>query len=156
MIGLESVGSNSFHHDRLAISKCRHGSSASQSLSLQDRWQGVSDQTKTCDNEISQAHGAPPSPLRFCLAEESRPHEPFLLQGQLAHRVHEKGGDGMTPQAPQSGVAHVNGTELYYEVAGTGHPFTLIHGLLLDRRCWDDQFEVFAQQYHVLRYDLRG
>ena len=37
MIGLESVGSNSFHRDRLAISKCRHGSSASQSLSLQDR-----------------------------------------------------------------------------------------------------------------------
>jgi len=50
----------------------------------------------------------------------------------------------------------VNGTELYYEVAGTGHPFTLIHGLLLDRRSWDDQFEVFAQQYKVLRYDLRG
>ncbi len=62
----------------------------------------------------------------------------------------------MTPQAPQSGVAQVNDTQLYYEVAGTGHPFTLIHGLLLDRRCWDDQFEVFAQQYHVLRYDLRG
>ena len=31
----------------------------------------------------------------------------------------------------QTGIAHVNGTELYYEVAGTGHPFTLIHGLLL-------------------------
>ena len=56
----------------------------------------------------------------------------------------------------QTGIAHVNGTELYYEVAGTGHPFTLIHGLLLDRRSWDDQFEVFAQQYKVLRYDLRG
>src|SRR5207249_2700417 len=56
----------------------------------------------------------------------------------------------------QTGIAHVNGTELYYEVAGTGHPFTLIHGLLLDRRSWDDQFEVFAQQYQVLRYDLRG
>ncbi len=56
----------------------------------------------------------------------------------------------------QTGIAHVNGTQLYYEVAGTGHPFTLIHGLLLDRRCWDDQFEVFAQQYRVLRYDLRG
>jgi len=56
----------------------------------------------------------------------------------------------------QTGIAHVNGTELYYEVTGTGHPFTLIHGLLLDRRSWDDQFEVFAQQYKVLRYDLRG
>ena len=61
----------------------------------------------------------------------------------------------MTQGTHQTGLAHVNGTELYYEVAGTGHPFTLIHGLLLDRRSWDDQFEVFAQQYTVLRYDLR-
>ena len=62
----------------------------------------------------------------------------------------------MTQQAHQSDIAHVNDTELYYEVAGTGHPFTLIHGLLLDRRSWDNQFEVFARQYQVLRYDLRG
>ena len=62
----------------------------------------------------------------------------------------------MAQRMQQTGIAHVNGTELYYEVAGTGHPFTLIHGLLLDRRSWDDQFEVFAQQYKVLRYDLRG
>jgi len=44
----------------------------------------------------------------------------------------------MTQQAPRSGVAHVNDTQLYYEVAGTGHPFTLIHGLLLDRRSWKE------------------
>ncbi len=56
----------------------------------------------------------------------------------------------------QTGIAQVNGTDLYYEVAGTGHLITLIHGLLLDRRSWDDQFEVFTQQYQVLRYDLRG
>jgi len=62
----------------------------------------------------------------------------------------------MTQKAHQSGVAHVNNTELYYEVAGTGHPLTLIHGMLLDRRSWDDQFDVFAQQYQVLRYDMQG
>ena len=62
----------------------------------------------------------------------------------------------MAQRMHQTGIAHVNGTELSYEVAGTGHPFTLIHGLLLDHRSWDDQFEVFAQQYKVLRYDLRG
>jgi 2-hydroxy-6-oxonona-2,4-dienedioate hydrolase len=62
----------------------------------------------------------------------------------------------MTQKAHQSGTAHVNDTELYYEIAGTGHPFTLIHGLLLDRRSWDDQFDLFARQYKVLRYDLRG
>ena len=56
----------------------------------------------------------------------------------------------------QSGFAELNGTTLYYEVAGTGHPFILIHGHLLDRRSWDDQFAVFAQHYKVIRYDQRG
>ncbi len=62
----------------------------------------------------------------------------------------------MTQKAPQTGLAHVNNTQLYYEIAGSGHPFTLIHGMLLDRRSWDDQFDVFAQQYQVLRYDMQG
>ena len=56
----------------------------------------------------------------------------------------------------QTGFAAVNGTTLYYEVAGTGHPFVLAHGHLLDRRSWDDQFSVFAQRYKVIRYDQRG
>ena len=56
----------------------------------------------------------------------------------------------------QTGFAEVNGTRLYYEVAGTGHPLTLIHGGLVDRRLWDDQFDVFAQHYRVIRYDMRG
>ncbi len=56
----------------------------------------------------------------------------------------------------QTGFAEVNGTTLYYEVAGAGHPFILIHGHLLDRRSWGDQFAVFAQRYRVIRYDQRG
>ncbi len=56
----------------------------------------------------------------------------------------------------QTGFAEVNGTTLYYEVAGAGHPFVLLHGHLLDRRSWDDQFAVFAQRYRVIRYDQRG
>lgn len=62
----------------------------------------------------------------------------------------------MTKKEYQGGVAHVNDTELHYEVGGSGHPLTLIHGMLLDRRSWDDQFDVFAQQYKALRYDMRG
>src|SRR5438552_3203312 len=62
----------------------------------------------------------------------------------------------MTQPVYQSGVAHVNDTELYYDLAGAGHPLTLAHGLLLDRSSWDAQFGVFAQQYTVMRYDLRG
>ena len=56
----------------------------------------------------------------------------------------------------QTGFAKVNGTTLYYEIAGAGHPFVLEHGHLLDRRSWDDQFSVFAQRYRVMRYDQRG
>lgn len=56
----------------------------------------------------------------------------------------------------QMGFAEVNGTTLYYEVAGAGHPLILIHGHLLDRRSWDDQFAIFAQHYKVIRYDQRG
>src|SRR5947209_15292144 len=56
----------------------------------------------------------------------------------------------------QTGFAEVNGTTLYYEVAGAGHPFVLVHGHLLNRRSWNDQFAVFAQRYRVIRYDQRG
>jgi 3-oxoadipate enol-lactonase len=45
---------------------------------------------------------------------------------------------------------------LYYEVAGEGHPLVLIHGGLVNCDLWDDQFEVFAGQYHTVRYDVRG
>ena len=54
------------------------------------------------------------------------------------------------------GFAEVNGTRLYYEIAGSGHPLALIHGFALNTQMWDDQFDVFAQQYRVLRYDVRG
>ncbi len=55
-----------------------------------------------------------------------------------------------------TGYAEVNGTRLYYEVAGAGHPLTLIHGALVNRRLWDDQVAAFAEHYTVIRYDMRG
>lgn len=55
-----------------------------------------------------------------------------------------------------TGFAEVNGTRLAYERAGEGHPLVLIHGVLVNRHLWDDQFDVFAQHYDVIRYDMRG
>jgi pimeloyl-ACP methyl ester carboxylesterase len=55
-----------------------------------------------------------------------------------------------------SGFAKVNGTKLYYEIMGEGHPLVLIHGGLMDRRMWDHQFNLFAKDYKVIRYNLRG
>ncbi len=54
------------------------------------------------------------------------------------------------------GFAEVNGTRLYYEVTGAGHPLVFLHGFSVNRRAWDDQFQRFADGYRVVRYDLRG
>ena len=56
----------------------------------------------------------------------------------------------------QKGFAEVNGTSLYYEVAGEGHVLVLNHGGLVDHHLWDDQFDEFAQHFKVIRYDIRG
>ena len=62
----------------------------------------------------------------------------------------------MEAKQPQTGFVETNGTKLYYETMGEGHPVVLIHGGYMDRRMWDDQFAVFAQHYRVVRYDVRG
>ncbi len=50
-----------------------------------------------------------------------------------------------------AGMLATNGTDLYYERAGSGHPLVLIHGFTLDTRMWDDQFAVFARHYQTIR-----
>jgi 3-oxoadipate enol-lactonase len=54
------------------------------------------------------------------------------------------------------GFAEVNGTRLYYEMEGSGHPLVLVHGFSLDTRMWDGQFAAFVREYEVIRYDARG
>lgn len=56
----------------------------------------------------------------------------------------------------RTGYAQVNGTNLYYERAGTGEPLVLIHAGIADRRMWDNQVHVLARHYQVIRYDARG
>src|SRR5947208_996761 len=56
-----------------------------------------------------------------------------------------------------NGHADINGARLYYESAGTGSPVVLVSGGgTLDRRQWDDEYNVLAKRYHVIRYDVRG
>jgi pimeloyl-ACP methyl ester carboxylesterase len=54
------------------------------------------------------------------------------------------------------GFAPVNGTRLFYQVKGAGPPIVLIHGGQLDSRMWDDQLDVLAKHFTVVRYDVRG
>jgi pimeloyl-ACP methyl ester carboxylesterase len=56
----------------------------------------------------------------------------------------------------QIGYVETNGTKLYYEMMGEGHPLVLLHRGYMDRRMWDNQFAAFAQNYQVIRYDIRG
>lgn len=69
----------------------------------------------------------------------------FLLLSFLSQSVQAKGH-----------YAQINGTQIYYEVKGKGHPLVFIHGYSLDVRMWDDQMSVFTKNYRVIRYDRRG
>jgi pimeloyl-ACP methyl ester carboxylesterase len=59
-------------------------------------------------------------------------------------------------RASERGSATINGAEIAYEIAGDGPALTLIHAGITDMRMWDAQFAVFAREFRVLRYDLRG
>lgn len=60
----------------------------------------------------------------------------------------------------KSGHFPYNHARLYYEVAGEEakdhSAVVFVHAGVADRRMWDDQFQVFAEEYRCVRYDLRG
>jgi pimeloyl-ACP methyl ester carboxylesterase len=63
---------------------------------------------------------------------------------------------GIVMLQSQSSTVEINGATLAYEIAGAGPPLVMLHGHLLDQHQWDDQFQSFAGDYQVLRYDARG
>jgi pimeloyl-ACP methyl ester carboxylesterase len=56
----------------------------------------------------------------------------------------------------KSGFINSGNAKLYYETAGQGVPFVMIHAGVADSRQWNNEFVFFARNYQVLRYDLRG
>ena len=56
----------------------------------------------------------------------------------------------------ESGLAAVNHALIYYEVAGEGPSFVMIHAGVADHRQWNNEFAHFARNFRVLRYDMRG
>jgi pimeloyl-ACP methyl ester carboxylesterase len=51
----------------------------------------------------------------------------------------------------------IPGATIHYEEKGRGFPIVFVSGGgILDLRCWDEQFENFAKDYRVVRYDVRG
>jgi alpha-beta hydrolase superfamily lysophospholipase len=74
----------------------------------------------------------------------------FILIGLISCNIEDK------KSIVEKGFAQVNGTKLYYGIAGTGEPLVLLHGNFGDRRHWDFQFYSLSKNYKVIRYDVRG
>jgi pimeloyl-ACP methyl ester carboxylesterase len=62
----------------------------------------------------------------------------------------------MTTFQAKSGYADINHAQIYYEMAGEGIPFVMIHAGVADNRQWNNEFVYFAENYQVVRYDMRG
>ncbi len=56
----------------------------------------------------------------------------------------------------QTGYAEINNARLYFEFAGRGTPFVMIHAGIADCRMWEEEFAHFAKSHQVLRFDMRG
>lgn len=56
----------------------------------------------------------------------------------------------------QSGEFPLADGTLYYEVAGEGETVVLSHAGFLDSGMFDAQWEVLAEEFRVVRYDMRG
>jgi 3-oxoadipate enol-lactonase len=50
----------------------------------------------------------------------------------------------------------VPGGKISYDEAGRGPDLVLLHEGIADRRMWNREFPLLAQEHHVVRYDLRG
>lgn len=57
---------------------------------------------------------------------------------------------------PKSGYADVKAVRLYYEIDGKGSDLVFVHAGCANPQMWDKQFLIFASDYRVLRYDMRG
>ena len=55
------------------------------------------------------------------------------------------------PHAPSQ-----DGTRLYYEETGSGHPVLFIHEFAGDRLSWEPQLRHFARRYRCVAYNARG
>ena len=55
------------------------------------------------------------------------------------------------PYAPSS-----DGTKLYYEEAGSGHPVLFVHEFAGDLQSWEPQTSHFARRYRCIAYNARG
>jgi pimeloyl-ACP methyl ester carboxylesterase len=64
---------------------------------------------------------------------------------------------GQSTITADSGYVDVPNGKLYFESAGSGaETIVFIHDGLVHHEIWDNQFDTFAENYKVVRYDRRG
>lgn len=56
----------------------------------------------------------------------------------------------------EDGFIEIEGAKVYYQVEGEGEALVLIHAGVADSRMWDGMVATLAEQFRVIRYDLRG
>jgi 3-oxoadipate enol-lactonase len=56
----------------------------------------------------------------------------------------------------RAGLANIDGAQLYFETAGVGEPFVMLHAGIADSRQWDLEFVYLEERHQVIRYDMRG
>ena len=61
-----------------------------------------------------------------------------------------------TPDAVESGYVEVEGGRIFFEAAGEGPAVVMIHDGLLHRETWNAQFDEFAANHRMIRWDTRG
>jgi pimeloyl-ACP methyl ester carboxylesterase len=60
-----------------------------------------------------------------------------------------------THSDPELRTAPVSGTSLAYIEAGAGEPIVLVHGTLVDYRCWGGLMALLGRQFRVIAYSRR-
>lgn len=64
---------------------------------------------------------------------------------------------GLAPgDSVQTNFIDIPGVRLAYDLSGHGDAVVFLHGGLLDRRQWDQQFKLFTETHLTIRYDLRS
>lgn len=53
-------------------------------------------------------------------------------------------------------TVEVNGQRIAYRRAGSGQPLVLLHGFIVDSRCWQPQFDALSGDFDVIAWDTPG
>jgi 3-oxoadipate enol-lactonase len=93
--------------------------------------------------------GAQPMELMSVIEEHQRPCADFGLSGEIVE-AYDLGYDSM------QAFRREDGTEIYYEVRGSGPPLCIVNNMYIVGPLWKNFTSKIVQQHTVVTYDLRN